>query len=463
MVKCPRCAADVSENLSVCPKCGLAVSKFAAFEHRISNLEFGNPSGDPFSNKMTKEEKKAAKKARKEEKKQAKKEKKIRESQSDTDFSVYALNSKNGVRQKHYDNSYMGRKQRAKDNKKYPEFTIDQATGEFNIDTSDVEIVGAETGKIIEEQHQSYSVKKSRGDYAPKKIKWWELYKLTDRHFARRKIKKQVNTAAKIKPGFINKTKLLLFAIFFGWMGAPNFYAKNYKKGIFTLVMLFIWTSVVWLAGYSKFFASIELSVGGFAGFVTLFIWVSDIVNIAFGSFRYRIQKEAFLCKLNFNTRAKLGEKYYDMELYKKPFWTRAKVWLARRKREHEVAKRERAQNKIEKEKRKAEKANEQAKVDLEIAEAEKNEARDLQAEKDAEKLAKMRSEILNSETTRSINSFDGGKTVEKPDDPLSSAETKKPKKANKEKPVETQPKQPAKARQAKVKVASSKKKSNKK
>ena len=65
-------------------------------------------------------------------------------------------------------------------------------------------------GKIIEErQKQTYSVKKARGDYREPKIKWWEIYKLADRAFARKKIKKEVAKASKIKP-FSYTTKPVL-------------------------------------------------------------------------------------------------------------------------------------------------------------------------------------------------------------------------------------------------------------
>ncbi len=461
MQKCPRCSADVAGGLKACPKCGLSASKFDAFAEKMSDLEFGKPQGEAFSAKMTKEEKKAAKQAKKEAKKQARKEKKIRESKSDTDFSVYALNNKNGVRGKHYENSYLGRRQKAKDNKKYPEFVIDPATGEYNIDTSDVEIVGEETGRMIEQQHQSYSVKKSRGDYAPKRIKWWELYKLADRHFARRKIKKQVNAASKIKPGFIKKSTLLTLAILFGWCGAHNFYAKNYKKGIFSLVTMVIWMGVCTLAQYVPFFSLIYLSVGGTAGVCCVFVWISDSINIIFNSFKYRLQKEAFLEKLNFNTRAKLGEKYYDMELYKKPFWTRSKVWFARRKREFEEAKAERRQNKIDKQKRKMKLQEEKNQIDAEIARAEKNETADKSNSQD-EKLAKVRSAALDDDTLREISSFDGGKTVSPSGGQNKDSSKKKNVNDKKvEDGLEEKPKSQPKNKTAKVVV--SKKKSSKK
>lgn len=241
----------------------------------------------------------------------------------------------------------------------------------------------------------------------------------------------------------MNKTKLLLLAIFFGWMGGHNFYAKNYKRGFVSLAMLFISVGVISLAKYVPFFASIQISIGGFTGFINVFMWVSDIINICFNNYKYRIQKEAFLDKLNFNTRSKLGEKYYDMELYKKPWWVRAKVWFAKKKRRMQERKHDRRQRKIEKEKYKLKSKEEQAEIDSEIAraEAKEEEARKAAIEKEkreeAEKLAMLRSKALDSETLMKINSFDGGLTQGKNNDD-----------DNNQKPQ-------SKNRQAKVKVKS--------
>ncbi len=381
MRKCPRCAAEVPSVSSVCPRCGLAVSKMDKFIERMGNVEFGEQNNSAYSATATKEEIKAGKKeSRREEKqerkrlkKEAKKEKKLARSKSDVDFTVYALNNKNGVRgSKSYQNNFSGRYQKSKDSKKYPEFTIDNATGEFNIDTSDVEIVGEKTGRMIEAQHESYSVKKARGDYAPPRIKWWELYKLADRYFARRKIKKQINSAAKIKPSFISKPVLLALSVLFGWCGAHNFYAKNYKKGVFSLFSFVISFGVILLSSFSDFFASIQVSVGGFFGFLFFFVWITDTINIIFNNFKYRLNKEAFIEKLNFNTRAKLGERYYDLEYYKKPMIYRFFCWCKRRKRDFDEYRRERRQYKIDKQKRKIEKQKQKAEEESEFEKADK-------------------------------------------------------------------------------------------
>lgn len=435
MRKCPRCSCELNDNAKACPKCGLSTVKMDAFLQSMNIAEYNSQNKmDPSEYlKLSSQERAALRREKKLRKKEEKRAKKIRESVSDTDFSQFATNTDEYRKKvRGYQNNFFGRRQRAKDRSKTPEFTIDP-NGEFNIDTSDVELVGEQTGRIIEEQHQSYSIKKSRGDYRPPKIKWWEIYKLADRHFARKKIKKQISKASKIKPGFISKTKLFLLALFLGWTGAHNFYAKNYKKGFFSIGSLLFFILIMVSAQYSAFIASIQLSIGGLAGFLNMFIWISDTISIGFNSFKYRIQKEAFLFRLNFNTRAKLGERYYDLELYQKPWWTRFAVWCKRRKRELDEAIKEHRQNKIEKQKRKTQQAQqaqaepkEQDKGKASGTFAAQAESTDAAQAKGADtvqtnggsaaksKKAKIESEArgaVSSEMMREINSYDGGKT----------------------------------------------------
>ena len=225
MKQCSRCASELSSNDKVCPRCGLPVSKMQKTEEEVAEELLKQSKSEKLNRAQKKEKKRLAKIAKKEAKRKKKEETKV----STTDFSKYASNvsqeSDAGVKLK-------GRK---KKNDKF-QFQIDE-NGEFFIDTKDVEIIGEDVSKIYEEKRnkQEYSIKKARGDYRPTKLKWWEIYKLADRAFARRKIKKDVAKAAKIRPDFISKTKLLLLAIFFGWFGAHNFYAKN-KKIVVLLV-----------------------------------------------------------------------------------------------------------------------------------------------------------------------------------------------------------------------------------
>ena len=401
MRQCPRCASELTVNDKVCPRCRLPVSKMAEADEALAEELEQQAKSSKLNRAQKKEKKRLAKLAKKE----AKKQRKIEESVSNTDFSQFAKNKK--------DSSESISKRRRKKSDEF-QFEVDE-NGELNIDTRDVEIIGEEVGKLYEEKlKQSYSIKKARGDYKPPKIKWWEIYKLADRAFARRKIKKDVAKASKVKPDFISKTKLLLLALFFGWCGAHNFYAKNKKKGFVTLG--FLLTSFLGMMLNSvPFFKSIELWMIGFTGFVVLVIWLGDLVNIVFNKFTYRIQKDKFISSLNIETRAKLGEKYIDLELLRKPWWFRFKVWCDKKKRNYAEWRKERRQALIEKEKAKLEKQEEKDKIESEIAEA---------GQKELEKIQKEKSEAKAKRPSR------GSKNAQK----QSEEEEEKPKTAPKKK-----------------------------
>lgn len=389
MKNCPRCASELTKYSKVCPRCGLPVSQMDEFVKRF-NLQSEDASTETSeeqtaqTEKINKSDKKALKQQKKQAKKAEKQAKKERESKSDTDFKKFASNSGEGAEDYLYDenDTFSDRKRKRKNRLSRPVFDLDEK-GEIDIDTADVEIVGKETGKIIDERfEQSYSVKKSRGDYRPPKIKWWEIYKLSDRYFARRKIKKEVSKAARIKPSFISKSKLLILAIFFGYTGAHNFYAKNKRKGFVSLITLLIWVSIPLLAKYVAFFKAIEISVAGLAGLIDLVIWITDVVNIIFNKFKYRLQIDKFISEMNVETRAKLGEKYIDLDLYFKPWWVRLKAWFDRKKRNYQEYKRDRRQANIDRQKRKLEAEREKNKIDREIYDFEQKEEERLNREK---------------------------------------------------------------------------------
>lgn len=437
MKQCPRCSADITYKMKKCDKCGLPLDS-VDFSDEIEEQK----RLEAEQKQQKKQSKKDDKRAKKAAKKQERKERRERESVSDTDFSKFATNSEsNGEPEYEIKKGFFGDIKKRKKKQLNPKFELDE-NGEFNIDTKDVEIVGEETGKLIEDQYtRSYSVKKARGDYRPPKIKWWEIYKLADRAFARRKIKKEVNKAAKIKPGFIKKTKLMLLSIFLGWCGAHNFYAKNYKKGWTQVVSLFVWFGVIFGSAKWPFLKNIEISVGGFAGFIDCFIWFGDMINIAFNSFKYRIQKEGFIFALNIETRAKLGEKYIDLDLYKKPWWVRAKVWLQKKKRGYQEWKHDRRQRLIEREKAKLAAREEQAKIDEEIARHD--------AMEDAEiAKAKQSKYVVDEKTISELKSFGDNDTK------VLKAETKTEAKAD-EKTEEPKEKKTSKPKTAKAKFTS--------
>ena len=372
MRQCPRCASELTSKDKECPRCRLPVSKMAEAEEILAEELAKEAESKKLNRAQKLEKKRLAKLAKKE----AKRQRKLERSASKTDFSQFAKN----VRQDSLADEQSSKRRRKKSEQF--QFEVDE-NGEFNIDTRDVEIIGDEIAKIYEERvnKQTYSVKKARGDYKPQKIKWWEIYKLADRSFARRKIKKEISKAAKVKPDFVSKGKLLTLAIFFGWFGVHNFYAKNKKKGFVTLTLLLV--SILGLAlNNVPFFKAIELWMIGFTGFVVTIMWVSDIINIIFNKFEYRIQKDKFIAGMNIETRAKLGEKYIDLELLKKPWWVRFKVWLDKKKKNYAEWRKERRQRLIEKEKEKLEKQEEKDKIENEILNFEKKELEDIQKAK---------------------------------------------------------------------------------
>ncbi len=394
MKQCPRCASEISKTDKVCPRCNLPVDKM--------DLDFSDEEKTKkvkLTSAQKKERKKQAKLAAKEEKRA----RKLREQRSDTDFGKFASNAEVSK-----DEDILVARRKRKEKNLAPKFNLDE-NGEFNIDTADVELIGEETSKYIEEKHkQTYSVKKARGDYREPKIKWWEIYKLADRSFARRKIKKEVVKASKIKPDFIKKSKLLLLTIFLGWSGAHNFYAKNKRKGWLSVVCLFIWIGIQILAYNIQFFADIQLSVGGFAGFICVFIWLSDIINVIFNNFRYRIQSDEFIFGMNVKTRAKLGEKYIDLDLYQKPWWVRFKVWCQKKKRGYQEWKHDRRQRLIEKEKAKQAKLEEIAKIDAEIAEFEEKERiKSNQNKTKEEKMKDVKKSLKETNILEDIDTFE--------------------------------------------------------
>lgn len=438
MRQCPRCASEIGKKDKVCPRCGIPVDKMEFAEQLEEEAK---------SPKLNRAQKKEKKRLAKLERKEAKRQKKLEKAISPTDFSKFATTSKVPKGRKKINDGAM-------------HFELDE-NGEFNIDTSDVEIIGAETIKILDEKReQTYSVKKARGDYRPPRIKWWEIYKLADRSFARRKIKKEVAKAGRVRPENVNKWKLFFLCLFFGWFGVHNFYAKNKRKGWVSLTCISI-------ACLSMMFSSLEFVqmfqywLVGFTGFVTIFIWVSDIVNILFNKFSYRIQKDKFISCMNVTTRAKLGEKYIDLDLLKKPWWVRLAAWWRKKRNNYKEWQHERRQYLIEKEKKKLAEKEEQAKLDKEIADFEEKENAKFKEEKRAKKLKELAGEVeTETEKTEPENVETEEVVEEKPaESAAKKVSTKKTNSQTKKTSKEAETKDDAKPARKTTKAATSKSK----
>lgn len=290
---CPKCMNIIHKKDTACSSCGMLVSDMENQERVEDKLKAKKAEPEIIVDETGKE-------LTKKEIIELKKKKQI---DFEKEFLVVDENKeKNSEEQSSTGVESKPKRHKHKPKKKdSPNFSVDEA-GEYKIDTKDVTFF---------ETQEEYSVKKARGDYKPEKIEWWEIYKWADRMLARRKIKKEVNKAARVKPEYISKGKLLTLCILFGWMGVHNFYARNHVKG-WTLLSMFI---VMLVVVYTPvLYVIMGIFVGGGFGFVLLSMWMYDMFAIMTNRYKYRVTKLQFIRKLNIETRAKLGKRYIDIK-----------------------------------------------------------------------------------------------------------------------------------------------------
>ena len=266
---CPRCMNIIRKKDEKCSKCGMLVSEMEEvsddkkFEKEIDILDQNISAVDQLNQQVAEEV------------------------QEDAQSNAASAPK----RHKH--------KKKQKD---LPQYTVDE-DGEFNIDTRDVTFLDT----------SAYSTKKQKGEFTPEKIEWWEIYKWADRYLARRKVMKEVNKASRVRPSFIKKSTMMLLCLFFGWMGAHDYYARNYKKAVFvnaSIIISMVFISVPALASVATF-------IGGGFGFVALYTWLTDLIALMFDKYKYRLSKEAFIMKLNIETRYKISKKYLSLDKIK--------------------------------------------------------------------------------------------------------------------------------------------------
>ncbi len=194
-------------------------------------------------------------------------------------------------------------KHKKKKQEELPEYSVDE-NGEYNINTKDVTFLeGVEA--------PTYSVKKARGDYKQEKLKWWEIYKWADRHLAKRKIMKEVNKASRKTPYGISRGVMITLCLLFGYMGAHSLYAKNYGRGLTSLISFIIAVIVI---SVEPLYRIMGVFVGGGLGFLVMAMWVVDLLALIMNRYKYRISKEEFISNLNVETRAKISNKYIDFD-----------------------------------------------------------------------------------------------------------------------------------------------------
>lgn len=288
---CPRCMNIIRKNDQKCSSCGLEVSKMLdeeikqeeenqkAFEERV-NQASSEDKNDIVSENITTQENGV-----------------VVDTASILQQEGEAEEKAKPKRHKHKS------KKKVIDKEDLPEYTVDE-NGEFEINTDDV--------TYLPESHQTYSVKKARGDSpAREKIQWWEIYKWADLMLARRKINKEVNKASHKLPYNVTKTGMLIWCILFGWLGIHNFYAQNKKRGW----MVVAFDAVIFtVLNVPVLYKIMGIFVGGGLGFIVLAMWINDFISIIMNRYRYRISKEEFISNLNIETRGKLPKKYWNLD-----------------------------------------------------------------------------------------------------------------------------------------------------
>lgn len=293
---CPRCMNLIRKNDERCSSCGLEVSKM--LEEEIKQEEENQ--------KVLEEKKQASNETEKQD--ETKLQENITAQENGVVVDTASILEQEGKivedSSKPKRHKHKPKKNKILDKEELPEYTVDE-NGEYEINTDDVTY-------LPETSHQTYSVKKARGDApAREKIQWWEIYKWADLMLARRKINKEVNKASHKLPYGVTKTGMLIWCILFGWLGIHNFYAQNKKRGwmvvafdavIFTVLNVPVLTEIM------------GVFVGGGLGFVVLAMWINDLVSIVMNHYRYRISKEEFISNLNIETRGKLPKKYWNLD-----------------------------------------------------------------------------------------------------------------------------------------------------
>ena len=292
---CSRCGALLRKRDKVCPECGTPVSHEkdkndfsdltrARNEHIEQSVVLSENMSVAKREQLEKERLKAEAAAEREEKNMSKtKQKKLERDKA---------------------------KQRKKKTYKHKKVNVTEAkldeNGELDIDVSDSTFFDDTKTKqqTNNGSHKNYKI--------PEKLKWWEIAKWADRMLARRKVKRVVNKAARQIPDNISKASMIILCLLFGYIGAHDFYARNWVRGLVQLLACAISITVVSLPVLSRV---VGASIGGGFGLVFIFMWIWDLVMIIINRYRYSASRKAFIETLNFDTRAILGRKYIKKEI----------------------------------------------------------------------------------------------------------------------------------------------------
>ena len=115
-------------------------------------------------------------------------------------------------------------------------------------------------------------------------------------------------------PYDINYTRLLLIAIFTGFLGVHNYYVGRYIKGAFcTLSVIFcvIFATIEYAFGATRYFVfDLFYEIFFLIATVTILLWIYDIMNLSFKKFKMPvIIQEPEKSKVNIETRKNYAKK----------------------------------------------------------------------------------------------------------------------------------------------------------
>ena len=111
-------------------------------------------------------------------------------------------------------------------------------------------------------------------------------------------------------PYDVNKTRLLLYAIFLGWLGFHNYFIGRYKRGIYFNISLAIFLVCCLFFDINEKIWHIEnleyaLQIISVLAGVFFVVWMADIIAICFSKFKTPVK----LAKLE---EIKFREKKYE-------------------------------------------------------------------------------------------------------------------------------------------------------
>ena len=293
---CSRCGELLRRRDEVCPKCGTPVS------HEKQNDDFSELTQKRKEREeqevVLSENMSAAKREQLEKERQKELARQERE-----ELGMSKTKQKKLAKDK--------AKQRKKKTYKHKPVAVFEAkkdaNGEIDIDVSDSTFFD-DTKSNVKNNNTG-----SKKHYKiPEKLKWWEIAKWADRMLARRKVKRVVNKAARQIPDNISKVWMIVLCVLFGYMGAHDFYARNWVRGIVQCCSFAISITFVSVNTLSRILGA---SIGGGFGFVFVVMWLWDLFMIVFNRYHYAATRKQFIGTLNFETRAILGRRYIKKEI----------------------------------------------------------------------------------------------------------------------------------------------------